>query len=136
MSPAEKIRTALTEHLKALAPTFPTQIENSGFVPTPNVPFQRVAMLYATPDNQVLGCNHYKELGIIQIDLCYPTAKSNSDCQSKADEVRAHFKRGTLLSYDGQSVRVMTTPSKFTLGIRDDRYVVIVSINYSADIFG
>jgi hypothetical protein len=136
MSPAEKIRKALTEHLKLLTPTFPTQIENSAFVPTANVPFQRVAMLYANPDNQTLGCNFYKELGIMQIDLCYPTGKLNSDCQSKADEVRAHFQRGTLLSYDGQNVRVMTTPSKFTLGIRDDRYVVAVSISYSADVFG
>lgn len=131
---SEAIRDALQNHLKALDPTFRTQIENAKFVPDATTPFQRVQMLYAEPDNAVLGCARHREVGVFQVGLHYPYGTNYGAAQTKAEQIRIHFKRGTTLSSAGQNVLITRTPSKATLGIIDDRYVVIVSIYYSSDV--
>lgn len=133
---SENIRRALETHLAAMSPALATAWENAQFQPTNGTPYQRAFMLYAAPDNSTLGCQRRREVGIFQITLCYPTGVGNSTAQSRAELVRDHFKRGTTVTHSGQSVLVTQTPSKTTLGVDGDRYMVAVTIPYSADIFG
>lgn len=130
----DKIREALQAHLKTLDPSFRTQLENTRFTPDVNVPFQRVAMIYANPDNQTLGCDRYRAIGFFQVGLHYPVGANYIAAQDKADAIIAHFKRGTVLENNGQYVLTNRTPSKSTRGIVDDRYCVIVSIYYTSDV--
>lgn len=63
--------------------------------------------------------------GVFQIDLNYPINSGAGAIQSKADAIRAHFKRGTVLS----GVEVGTV-SVANLGPVDGWYRVAVSIAY------
>jgi hypothetical protein len=133
---ADNIRKALEVRLAALAPALATAYENTEFEPVAGVPYQRANMIYATPDNQTLGCQRRRELGIFQVSLCYPSATSSAQAHARADLTIEHFKRGLTLSNGGINVLITTTPSKTTYGVSGDRYIVVVSINYSADVFG
>lgn len=136
---SENIRKALENHLKNTPSGLivaQTAWENAPFTPVTGTPYQKATMLYAAPDNLTMGCNYRREQGILQIDLCYPLNAGNSAAQSQADIIRERFKRGTTLSHGGVNVLIPRTPSKATIGRVDDRYVVSVSINYSAEIFG
>lgn len=63
--------------------------------------------------------------GVFQIDLNYPINSGAGGAQAKADAIRAHFKRGTVLS----GVELGTV-SVANLGPVDGWYRVAVSINY------
>ena len=63
--------------------------------------------------------------GVFQIDLNYPINSGAGAIQAKADAIRAHFKRGTVLS----GVELGTV-SVATLGPVDGWYRVAVSIAY------
>lgn len=134
---SENIRRALETHLAAMSPALATRFENaSGADPVTGTPYQQAYMLYAEPDNSVLGCVRRREVGIFQVTLCYPIGAGSAAAQARADAIRAHFARGTVVSAGGQNTLINRTPSKVTLGRIDDRYKVVVSIPYSADIIG
>ena len=63
--------------------------------------------------------------GVFQIDLNYPINSGVGGAQAKADAIRAHFKRGTVLS----GVEIGTV-SVAILGPVDGWYRVAVSIAY------
>ncbi len=63
--------------------------------------------------------------GVFQIDLNYPINSGAGAIQAKADAIRAHFKRGTVLS----GVELGTV-SVANLGPVDGWYRVAVSIAY------
>ena len=63
--------------------------------------------------------------GVFQIDLNYPINSGAGSAQAKADAIRAHFKRGTVLS----GVELGTV-SVANLGPVDGWFRVAVSINY------
>ena len=67
---ADNIRKALEVRLAALAPAISTAYENTEFEPVYGAPYQRANMFYATPDNQTLGCQRRREIGIFQVSLC------------------------------------------------------------------
>lgn len=133
---ADNIRKALEVRLAALLPALPTAYEATDFIPVAGVAYQRANMIYAQPDNQTLGCQRRRELGIFQVSLCYPNSSGNAAAQARADLTIEHFKRGLTLSNGGVNVLVTQTPSKSTFGVSGDRYIVVVSISYSADVFG
>ena len=135
-SASEKIRRALEMHLNAMAPALDTAYENASYAPVTGRPYQRVTMIYGPPDDRVMGCDRYREIGIFQVTLCYPVNKGPNPAQDRADAIRAWFKRRTVLENGGQYVSILETPKKQTLGNIDDRYNVAVSISYSADVIG
>lgn len=132
----EKIRRALEIRLSQMSPELATAYENVAFEPESGTPYQIVFMLYAEPDGVILGCGIRREIGIFQVTLMYPSDTAYGDCQARADAIRDWFPRGLSLSHDGQSVMISRHPSKITFGTEEDRYKVIVSIPFSADVIG
>ena len=65
--------------------------------------------------------------GVFQIDLNYPVNSGAGAAQAKADAIRAHFKRGTVLS----GVELGTV-SVANLGPVDGWYRVSLSVGYLA----
>ena len=63
--------------------------------------------------------------GVFQIDLNYPINSGAGGAQAKADAIRAHFKRGTVLS--GVELGAVSVAN---LGPVDGWFRVAVSINY------
>lgn len=128
------IRRALEQRLDAMSPAMATAWENAPFTPTVGTPYQRANLLPATPDNQIQGAAAYLARGIFQVTLCYPTGVGSADAETRAEAVRAQFKRGTTMTEAGINVIVMATPRTAPALIDGDRYLIPISVTYQAQI--
>lgn len=102
-----------------------TAYPNAAFTkPAPSVAWASVFVIPAT--SAPLSIRDSDEMaGVFQIDLNYPINSGAGGAQAKADAIRAHFKRGTVLS----GVEVGTV-SCINLGPVDGWFRVAVSIAY------
>lgn len=92
--------------------------------PAPSVAWASVFVIPAT--TAPLSIRDSDEMaGVFQIDLNYPINSGAGGAQAKADAIRAHFKRGTVLS----GVEVGTV-SCINLGPVDGWFRVAISIAY------
>jgi hypothetical protein len=125
----QNIRRALEKRLAALD-TFDTQYENVTFSPRPGVPYQRVNLLPANVDNTTVGNGYFRDQGIFQIMLCYPSNGGTAGVEARIEQLRNHFKRATALVEGGQSITVFRTPSVAVGFVEQDRFCVAVSVPY------
>ncbi len=128
------IRAALEKRLAAQSPTIATAFENVVFSATTGVPYQRVNLLPATPDNSIMGAASYFEQGIFQVTLCYPIGTGPADCEAQVQLLRTWFKRATTMLEQGITVMVTDTPAVGGAAMVDDRFCVPVSISYRAQV--
>jgi hypothetical protein len=137
------IRKALESRLAALLPVLDSNTaernngiayENSPFTPVNGTPYQEVFLLPAQPDNGQMGSKNYIEVGLLQVNLCYPLGTGPAAAQARAELVKTHFKRGTTMVQDNINVIVIRTPQVSPGFRRDDRYIIPVSIYYQAHI--
>lgn len=133
---SDKIRAALETRLNDLAPAISTAWENVEFTPVVGTPWQRVNILWASPENTTLGCNRRFERGIFQVTLNYPTNKGASAIDDRVNLLITHFRRGLAMTHSGQTVRITSTPSRVTLGDDGKYFKMVVSINFNAEVFG
>lgn len=128
------IRKALNKALKAVDTSMPTAYENAPFEPTAGTAYQAVQLQPGQPDNPTLGDGFYREYGTYQIFLCYPISKGTGPAETKAQQLREAFARGSVFVEDGIPVHIQSTP-QIAGGIQsDDRYIVPVLISYYADV--
>jgi hypothetical protein len=122
------IRRAIEKKLALLTPALSTAYENLTFTPVANVPYQRVNLLLADPEDLVKGRGLTKLQGIAQITLFYPQGNGTKDAGERAELVKAHFKPlQTLL--EGSTEVQITDTARIATGYPDgDRYVVPISI--------
>lgn len=132
---AKAIRAALEAYLNTMTPAVSIAAENMNFTPVSGTPFQRINLLRANPENPTIGATHYRELGVFQVSLHYPMNAGPSPAETRAELVRAHFKRGTTLTNSGITVTIDGTPTIASGFVDGDRWVVPVSIPYWANIF-
>jgi hypothetical protein len=128
------IRKALEVKLAAMSPNLATAYENLTFTPVSGTPHQEVFLLPGQPDNSEMGAKNYLEVGLFQVNLCYPIGPGPAAAQARAELTKTHFKRGTTMLQDGISVLVTRTPQIAPAFRRDDRYIIPVSIYYQAHI--
>lgn len=128
------IRQALEMHLATLPGALSTAYENKGFKPAVGVPYWRVNILPAEPEDAMHGSALCIERGIFQITLCYPDDGGTGDVTALADDLKEHFKRGTSLSKDGLLVLIPRRPFKSPGYIDGDRYCVAVSVVYQSQV--
>ena len=104
-----------------------TAYPNAAFTkPGPSVAWAAVFVIPAT--TAALSIRDSDEMaGVFQIDLNYPLNGGAGAVQAKADAIRAHFKRGTVLT--GVEVGSVSIAN---LGPVDGWYRVAVSIAYRA----
>ena len=133
---SNKIRAALETKLDALLPAISTAWENVEFLPVVGTPWQRVNILWANPENTILGCSRRFERGIFQVTLNYPMNKGASAIDDRVNLLVAHFYRGLAMTNDGQTVRITSTPSRKILGDDGKFFKMVVSINFNAEVFG
>lgn len=132
----DKIRAALETRLNSLSPAISTAWENVEFTPVVGTPWQRVNILWASPDNTTLGCSRRFERGILQVTLNYPVNKGASAIDDRVNLLIGHFYRGLSMIHGGQTVRIMSTPSRRVLGDDGKYFKMVVSINFNAEVFG
>lgn len=131
----DNVREALELRLGAMSPALATAWENKEYRPVATTPYQRVNLLWASPDNRVLGCDRRFEQGILQVTLRYPVNKGTALIEDRAALILEQFKRGTDLSSGGQTVRVMKTPVRQVLGSDGVHFGIAISINFQAEVF-
>ena len=104
-----------------------TAYPNAAFTkPTASTAWASVFVITAT--TAPLSIRDSDEMaGVFQIDLNYPVNGGAGAVQAKADAIRAHFKRGTVLS----GVEVGTV-SVANLGPVDGWFRVVASVSYRA----
>jgi len=108
MADFKDIQGALIDHWVDSALGISTAYENSKFSPVEGTPWARLTILPSQPEIMTLGPSGEDEhLGILQIDLYYPTDEGNSPVLTMADSIRTAYKAGTSLSYNGQSVVIL-----------------------------
>jgi len=127
------VKTALELAVAAITPTIETSWENDDFQPTVGTPFQKVYVLWTTPDNIEFG-PVFRQVGILQISLFYPVKGGTLDIQTRAELVRSTFKRGNSYSNSGIAVIISKTPN-IKPGMRDkDRWMIPIDIEFFAHI--
>jgi hypothetical protein len=130
------IRSALETKLATLTPKVSTQFENVTFTPVTNVPYQSVYLLMNSPeDTTVADSVMYREKGIFQITLRYPLGNGTVAIMTQAEKIRTAFKIGTILTKDNRRVLCDKTPDIRVLPNEVDRFVVVVRVFFTADIF-
>lgn len=128
------IRKALEKHLVELD-DFPTAFENQKFTPE-EWPYQQVNILFAAPENPTMGDGFFRQRGFMSIRLLYPLNAGPGAIETRAELLRATFKRGLSLIADGVTTIIDRTPEIAPGAIEADRFVVTVRIQFFANIMG
>lgn len=99
------------------------------------IPYQRVNLLPGRPENPSMGDGHFRETGILQVTLMYPSQLGSGDAVARAELIRSAFPRGASFNKDGVLVRIDRTPEIVPAYVNDENYMLPVRIFYYADIF-
>lgn len=129
------IQTALENALAAMSPALDTVHGNESYSPVAGQPYQEVYVMFATPANPTMGDGFYQELGVLQVNLQYPTGAGTADAAERAELIRQAFKRGSTFSADGITVQIDKTPEASSGIVDGDRWKVVVRAPWHADVF-
>lgn len=129
------IRNAIEIALAAINPAIDIVHENERYVPIADRPYCEVYLLFGTPSNPTMGDGFYQELGVLQINLQYPTEAGTADSAARAKLVRDIFKRGSTFTFSGITVQINKTPTVGSGIVDGDRWKTILRAPFHADIF-
>src|SRR6056297_706773 len=103
------ISAALSTRLGTLPSSPPVAYENAGYTPAEGTAY--IAEHYLPAETSVVGLaddDSNDFTGVYQIDVRTPLDAYKAGGNDIADAVLSHFKRGTVMTYSGQSVVVQT----------------------------
>ncbi len=131
-----KIERALMYHMSTLvlSPVMSVAYPNADFTP-PAAGYLRATHVPNTANQVTMGSNGKNRfLGLLQIDIMWPQNSGGySAPMERAGAVAAHFKRGTNITLDGVTVRIVRPPETRPM-LKSPPYVQVpVMIRYQAD---
>lgn len=129
------LRAALEVALNSISPALATQFENVPMTPAAGTPYQRVNLLRATPENPAIGAGMHRDIGVMQVTLCYPIGAGPQAAETRAEAIRTAFARGASFTSGAVTVHITTTPNIGPAYVEADRYCVPVSIRYHSNQF-
>jgi hypothetical protein len=129
------IRNALENALAAITPAIDIVHENQTYTPIAGRPFCECFILFATPGNPTMGDGFYQELGILQVNLKYPTEVGTLDAATQAALIRTTFKRGASFTNGGVTVQIDKTPEIPGGTVEEGRWKVVLRAPFHADIY-
>lgn len=133
MTALSGIRAALQAALAGMTPALATASENTAYTPVVDTPYQRVNLLWNTPDNSEIGPN-YVQPGLFVVTLVYPINTGPTAAAARAQLLRDTFKRGFSFVSGGTVVTIDKTPELRPAQIDGDRYSLPVRIPFTASI--
>ena len=133
MSGLADMRAALETAISAMSPALDTAWENVAFAPSPGVAYQRVEFMFARPANDEVSAN-YRQDGICQVTLCYPTNAGAAAIVARAELLKATFARGQSFSANATVTKVSDTPEAMAAYVDGDRFCVPVRIRVFAQL--
>ncbi len=129
-----KIRVALETALNAMTPSLATVWENHPYTPVVGTPFQRATLMLAEPDHIEITGHLFVQRGIFQVTLAYPPNAGPNPAQARAELLRSTFFHGAYFSSGDLVVNVIGTPEIGTGQNEEDRYMLPVSVRFSAQV--
>lgn len=107
---------------------------NKNYSPVEGTPFIKVDFLPATPFSAEIGTEALnRTFGIYQLTLNMPSGKGKYDTIQLLEALESYFKRGTVITYGGISVRI--TAFKSSIYVEDPVWFrQVVDINFRADL--
>ncbi len=104
-----KISNTLSKHLQSLPDSPPVAWENAKFTPVDGVTFLSESYLPAeTSGLGIAATDSLDYTGIYQIDVRAALDDYKKEANDTADAVASHFRRGTILTYNGQKVTIQS----------------------------
>lgn len=131
-----KIRELIELQLALTPSNLSTAFENVNFTPVANVPYQRVTLMPARPENPVMDSGFERGVGIYQIVLNYPLKAGAQAAEAQGRAICGMFKRGSTFISSGIRVLIDNSPYMSTGRPEGGWYVKPISIPYVADIYG
>jgi hypothetical protein len=131
-------KTAIEKKLALLVGVLPTARENMTYTPISGVAYQRINFLKAPDSNLVKGRKITRISGIAQVTLFYPSPSiaGTTLADAMAEDIKAHFKPVQTLIEGSTKVFITDSPNIATGFPNGDRWVIPVSIQWFADIYG
>lgn len=133
------IRKLLESRLALLLPSLPTAFDNVAFTVQQAVPHQEVNLIPAGVEDPSFGIpggvQLKREVGLMQVTLCYPEQEGSGAAEARAEAVRAHFPRGLVLQEGSVRLVLVRSPSVHQGRPSRGFFRVPVSIYYSADVY-
>ena len=132
------VKKAFEKKLNTLVGVLPTARENVAYTPVSGTPYQRINFLKAKDDNLVQGRKITRINGIAQVTLFYPSpsASGTTLADTMAEDIKALFKPVQTLIEGSTKVFITDSPNIATGFVDGDRWVIPISINWFADIYG
>ena len=128
------VKKSLERHLSTLVPNIDTAYEGDSYTPVSGTPYQRIQIVPRRVENPVFGSEYYRMIGEFQVFLAYPLNRGTGDVLTQAERVRNHFKRGTSFLENNTRVHILSTPEILSAIVTQDRIVVPVMIEYTAEV--
>lgn len=114
-----------------------TAYENVAFTPPssppPGVPYQRVNLIFAQPDNDEQN-RYYIERGFMQVGLLYPIGAGSGAAATRAELIRSTFFRGASFASGGVTTNIERTPEIAAAQVEGDRWFAPVRVRFYAHI--
>lgn len=106
-APYASIRSACAARLLTLPSVPAIAWENVAFTPPAGQPYLKPVLLPGEPVQAELGTNGLNmHPGIYQVSIFYPAGGGMAGFEALKNGLVDHFKRGTVLTYGGVSVRI------------------------------
>ena len=134
MSIFRDISAALDSSLNTAATgtAFAVAWENSDYTPASNAYYMRPTLMPGTTQQAGLGASGLDQhLGVYQVDIVVPASTNKAAAITQADLIAEQFKRGTILTYGGVSLRLSKT-SRGTGRVDGAYFTIPVNVTYQS----
>jgi hypothetical protein len=130
------ITRALQAAAKAALPTGIDFVpENVAFTPTAKKPYVRAYLIPAQPANPTMGDGFYRDQGVYQLTLAYPTESGVGPVLDLAALLRTALARGVRLAAGSGFVLINQTAYIGPAAVEGDRLLVAIRFTWQADTF-
>lgn len=129
-----EIKKAAERQLNSLTPSVPIAWEGVSFTPPAGL-YERVQFIIQAPEDPVLGKGFHRERVTMQVFCLGATNKGTAEVLARAELIREHFKKGTVLVEDNVKIHVLTTPQIAGTSIVSDKVICPVLIELVAEVY-
>ena len=125
------ISAALDGNLNSMAGKPDIAWENVKYTPAVGTIYVRPTLIPGDTTQASLGTSGTDEsIGIYQVDVFTEAGQGKNEAVVMADKIANRFKRGTVMTYNGVNVRVISVSRQVGFNDAGGYYMIPVEINY------
>ena len=131
-----KIRKAFNDIVRGYGTSkgWTVVLENGVATPVANQPYLKTYLFPAQPRTQTLAGDHKCYLGVFQVTIAVPVGEGTGRVTTIIDELQALFPVNGRVTYDTQTVVVMSPIETLVGEAVSGSFLTPISFNYRSDI--